>query len=184
MSIAVKERSPRSASPSRRSRVTPGRSSTSASLRPTRRLNKVDLPTFGRPTIATEGTRVAASGGITVDMIAPPAPVSRRYAGSRRARSPCQRRCSSARSSAACRRERRDLDLRLVEALAHRFRERHGRRRVAVDAHRVDGDLLHLAGDAGDGLLLDHALDAQGDEFGIVQHGAGLAARHEEAASS
>src|SRR5690606_40041441 len=37
----------------RRSRVTPGRSSTSASLRPTRRLNSVDLPTLGRPTMAT-----------------------------------------------------------------------------------------------------------------------------------
>ena len=40
-------------SPSRRSRVTPGRSSTSASFWPTRRLKRVDLPTFGRPTMAT-----------------------------------------------------------------------------------------------------------------------------------
>jgi hypothetical protein len=37
------------ASPKRRSRVTPGWSSTSASFLPTRRLNKVDLPTLGRP---------------------------------------------------------------------------------------------------------------------------------------
>ena len=44
-----KVRSPSRASPSRRSRVTPGRSSTSASFRPTSRLNRVDLPTFGRP---------------------------------------------------------------------------------------------------------------------------------------
>ena len=35
------------ASPSRRSRVTPGRSSTSATRRPTSRLNRVDLPTIG-----------------------------------------------------------------------------------------------------------------------------------------
>src|SRR6266404_1679719 len=49
-------RKPRSAirpSPSRRSRVTPGVSSTRASRRPTSRLNNVDLPTFGRPRIAT-----------------------------------------------------------------------------------------------------------------------------------
>ena len=38
---------------SRRSRVTPGSLSTRASLLPTSRLNRVDLPTFGRPTIAT-----------------------------------------------------------------------------------------------------------------------------------
>ena len=41
------------AAPSRRSRVTPGVSSTSASRRPASRLNSVDLPTFGRPTMAT-----------------------------------------------------------------------------------------------------------------------------------
>src|SRR5215212_2841909 len=46
----------RLASPSRRSRVTPGRSSTSASFLPTSRLNRVDLPTLGRPTIATMGS--------------------------------------------------------------------------------------------------------------------------------
>ena len=54
VSMAVKARSPRRALPSRRSRVTPGRSSTSARRLPTRRLNSVDLPTFGRPTMATE----------------------------------------------------------------------------------------------------------------------------------
>ena len=53
MSITVKSRSPSRAAPSRRSRVTPGRSSTSASRLPTSRLNSVDLPTFGRPTMAT-----------------------------------------------------------------------------------------------------------------------------------
>ena len=41
------------ASPSRKSRVTPGWSSTRANLLPTRRLNSVDFPTFGRPTSAT-----------------------------------------------------------------------------------------------------------------------------------
>ncbi len=35
--------------------VTPGVSSTMLSLRPTRRLKSIDLPTFGRPTIATRG---------------------------------------------------------------------------------------------------------------------------------
>ena len=45
------------ASPSRRSRVTPGRSSTSARRLPTSRLNSVDLPTLGRPTMATVGKR-------------------------------------------------------------------------------------------------------------------------------
>ena len=53
VSITVKVRSPSCASPSRRSRVTPGRSSTRARRRPTRRLNRVDLPTLGRPTMAT-----------------------------------------------------------------------------------------------------------------------------------
>ena len=42
-----------SASPSLRSRVRPGRSDTSAVRLPVMRLNNVDLPTFGRPTIAT-----------------------------------------------------------------------------------------------------------------------------------
>src|SRR5262249_56000677 len=37
----------------RRSRVTPGASSTIARRAPTMRLNSADLPTFGRPTIAT-----------------------------------------------------------------------------------------------------------------------------------
>src|SRR6202453_892450 len=55
VSIMVKDRSAILPSPSRRSRVTPGSSSTSASLRPTSRLNSVDLPTFGRPMIATFG---------------------------------------------------------------------------------------------------------------------------------
>src|SRR5262245_32309724 len=53
VSMAVKVRSPSRACASRRSRVTPGRSSTSARRLPTRRLNSVDLPTFGRPTMAT-----------------------------------------------------------------------------------------------------------------------------------
>ena len=35
----------------------PGRSSTSASFLPTSRLNRVDLPTLGRPTMATVGRR-------------------------------------------------------------------------------------------------------------------------------
>src|SRR6266851_5585651 len=50
--MMVNSRSPSRASPSRRSRVTPGSSSTSASFCPTRRLNSVDLPTLGRPIMA------------------------------------------------------------------------------------------------------------------------------------
>src|ERR1700735_4252403 len=52
VSIISRSMSPIRPVPKRRSRVTPGRSSTSASLRPARRLNRVDLPTFGRPTMA------------------------------------------------------------------------------------------------------------------------------------
>src|SRR5579884_750194 len=51
----------RLAFPSRRSRVTPGRSSTSARRLPTSRLNSVDLPTLGRPTMAIVGTGIAGS---------------------------------------------------------------------------------------------------------------------------
>src|SRR5208283_1216456 len=63
VSTTVKARSYRRASPSRRSRVTPGWSSTSASFLPTRRLNKVDLPTFGRPMIATLLMKPRSLGG-------------------------------------------------------------------------------------------------------------------------
>src|SRR5262245_39821484 len=45
-----------------RSRVTPGCASTIAWRRPMMRLNSVDLPTFGRPMIATVGTVIAGSG--------------------------------------------------------------------------------------------------------------------------
>ena len=54
VSIIRNDRSMSFASPGRRSRVTPGVSSTSASFRPAKRLNKVDLPTLGRPTMAIE----------------------------------------------------------------------------------------------------------------------------------
>ncbi len=62
MSITLKERSPSLPSPSRRSRVTPGRSSTSARRAPTRRLNRVDLPTLGRPTMATVKDMMRSGG--------------------------------------------------------------------------------------------------------------------------
>src|SRR3954468_2751024 len=52
VSITVNSRSPRRPLPSRRARVTPGSSSTSASFCPTSRLNSVDLPTLGRPIMA------------------------------------------------------------------------------------------------------------------------------------
>ena len=49
-SLTVKGHLYKTASPSLRSRVTPGLSCTKAFLRPVRRLNKVDFPTFVRPT--------------------------------------------------------------------------------------------------------------------------------------
>ena len=55
VSTSVKSRPCQDASTSLRSRVTPGRSSTIASRRPRIRFISVDLPTFGRPTMATTG---------------------------------------------------------------------------------------------------------------------------------
>ena len=57
-----KRRGPRRPTPSRRSRVTPGSASTMAARRPTRRLNRVDFPTLGRPTIATVTTTMSPLG--------------------------------------------------------------------------------------------------------------------------
>ena len=55
-------RRPRSiASASLRSRVTPGVSDTRAERRPARRLNRVDLPTLGRPAMTTTGSMVRVS---------------------------------------------------------------------------------------------------------------------------
>src|SRR5256884_212460 len=50
-----------SAAPKCRSRVTPGRGSTIASRPPMSRLNNVDLPTLGRPMIATVGAPLIPS---------------------------------------------------------------------------------------------------------------------------
>ena len=55
VSTSSKCRPSHSASRAFRSRVTPGRSSTIASRLPRMRLNKVDFPTLGRPTIETIG---------------------------------------------------------------------------------------------------------------------------------
>ena len=55
VSIIMNLRPPHSHSYCTRSRVTPGVSSTIASRRPINRLIKVDLPTLGRPKIATIG---------------------------------------------------------------------------------------------------------------------------------
>ena len=73
----------RCASPSRRSRVTPGRSSTSASFLPTRRLNSVDLPTLGRPTIATVGRRDISARPSRKRRVASSSPRPSRDAGRR-----------------------------------------------------------------------------------------------------
>src|SRR5439155_770002 len=50
--------------PSTRSRVTPGTSRTSARRLPTSRLKSVDLPTFGRPTIAMTGSSVERASAV------------------------------------------------------------------------------------------------------------------------
>ena len=55
VSTTVKACPHHSASSSLRSRVTPGRSSTTAARRPTMRLTRVDLPTLGRPAMTTSG---------------------------------------------------------------------------------------------------------------------------------
>ena len=62
VSTSMKGRPRQEAATSLRSRVTPGRSSTIASRRPMIRLRSVDLPTFGRPTIATTGIMPAPPG--------------------------------------------------------------------------------------------------------------------------
>jgi len=53
VSTSQKCRPAQSAAAKFRSRVTPGRSSTMAGRPPTIRLNRVDLPTLGRPTMTT-----------------------------------------------------------------------------------------------------------------------------------
>src|SRR5262245_13844521 len=60
VSITVARQPPNSVTPWMRSRVTPGVSRTIAFRLPIRRLKRVDLPTFGRPTIATTGSRTGA----------------------------------------------------------------------------------------------------------------------------
>ena len=55
VSTTQKWRPCHSASPKWRSRVVPGRSETMAGRPPRMRLNRVDLPTLGRPTMATVG---------------------------------------------------------------------------------------------------------------------------------
>jgi hypothetical protein len=56
VSTTVKRRPSHSALYETRSRVTPGVSSTTASRRPMMRFTRADLPTFGRPTIASTGS--------------------------------------------------------------------------------------------------------------------------------
>ena len=63
VSTSVNGRPCQAAATSLRSRVTPGRSSTIASRRPMIRFRSVDLPTLGRPTIATTGLMRGPPGG-------------------------------------------------------------------------------------------------------------------------
>src|SRR3546814_21187726 len=52
-----------------RSRVSPGRSATSASRVPVRRLNRVDLPTLGRPTRTRVGSLSLVMGRLSVKRV-------------------------------------------------------------------------------------------------------------------
>ena len=61
VSMRRKSRPAHSARYVTRSRVTPGVSSTTATRRPTMRLTRVDLPTLGRPTIASTGSASCCS---------------------------------------------------------------------------------------------------------------------------
>ena len=63
VSISVTRCPSSTASPSRRSRVRPGMSDTSAVRLAVRRLNRVDLPTLGRPTMAMTGGMLASREG-------------------------------------------------------------------------------------------------------------------------
>ena len=63
VSITPNARPAHSASNSRRSRVTPGFSWTTAALQPTIRLTRVDLPTLGRPTTAMRGLELSTTDG-------------------------------------------------------------------------------------------------------------------------
>src|SRR4030095_8447488 len=84
--------SDRCAIPVMRSRVIPGRSWTIACRRPSRRLNSVDLPTLGRPTMAAVGVRgmsgivslqevLGGSSGVPFEALTPLAPLSQRERG-------------------------------------------------------------------------------------------------------
>ncbi len=92
-----------------RSRVTPGVSSTMDSRLPTRRLKSIDLPTLGRPTMATRGFAMLLPLLICSDCIGstPPPRDSRGADGQRAARPPLRRRAQSrpARSGRSVRRE-------------------------------------------------------------------------------
>ena len=66
VSIKTKGRPSQSASATKRSRVTPGRSKTSAIRRRQIRLKIALLPTFGLPTIATTGRCVLGSGRFAI----------------------------------------------------------------------------------------------------------------------
>ena len=61
VSMTIKSCPARCAWPYLRSRVRPGKSATKASRVRVRRLNRVDLPTFGRPTKATTGVVIKTS---------------------------------------------------------------------------------------------------------------------------
>src|SRR5271163_2351390 len=63
VSTTMQGTSVRRAKPYCRSRVSPGRSATNASRVPVMALNKVDLPTFGRPINATTGSIAYGVGG-------------------------------------------------------------------------------------------------------------------------
>src|SRR6478752_6904064 len=141
VSMTVNSRSPRRALPSRRSRVTPGSSSTSASFCPTNRLNSVDLPTLGRPIMA-----------IVKDIIDPNALFRRACQSNGYKKSARERTARHRRRERGLCRCRRLIGRRRGGALAHDL-GRLGRRRRRGGAAFLVGCSVGVRGRGGCGLL-------------------------------
>ena len=138
----------------------PGRSCTTLRSSPTSRLNSVDLPTLGRPTIATANASGSGSGAISGSGGSASTTASRR--------SPLPRPCSADHREGIAEAEPgEDPDVgraTFVVDLVHRDEHR----RLGVAEHA--GDLVVLLGDA------DDAVDHEDDDVGVAHRALGLAA--------
>ena len=139
------------------SRVVPGRSCTTARSSPMSRLNSVDLPTFGRPTSATEKMRSLlvglVLGVVAVLVVGRPARAAGSTSTSRSSTSPAPRPCSALIGERVAEAERQRLpDQALAVGVVDLVDdEQH------LAAGQVAHDLGHpavLLGDPGDGV--DH----------------------------